>query len=126
MSPGHGLLQADVRHAYLQACLRGPAVYLVLPRSVWPPEWQSMRAPCLRLRKAIYGLKRSGFDWAKHAEAVLAKRGWQKVEDVADSLFVKGTGSKTLLMALYVDDVIASGPRVELKRALNELRGHSD
>ena len=61
------LLQSDVRHAYLQALLRGPPVYIVLPKCVWPQSWSGMYAPALRLRKAIYGLKRSGFDWMDHA-----------------------------------------------------------
>ena len=67
MHPDFLLLQSDVRHAYLQALLRGPSVYIVLPKRVWPQSWSGMYAPALRLRKAIYGLKRSGFDWMDHA-----------------------------------------------------------
>ena len=111
MHPDFLLLQSDVRHAYLQALLRGPPVYIVLPKRVWPQSWSGMYAPALRLRKAIYGLKRSGFDWMDHATQVLEKRGWRRLKDFADSLFAKGAGSKTMLLAgkLLTEELTALG-----------------
>ena len=111
MHPDFLLLQSDVRHAYLQALLRGPPVYIVLPKRVWPQSWSGMYAPALRLRKAIYGLKRSGFDWMDHATQVLEKRGWRRLEDFADSLFAKGAGSKTMLLVgkLLTEELTALG-----------------
>ena len=122
MHPDFLLLQSDVRHAYLQAVLRGPPVYIVLPRRVWPTSWSGMRAPAVRLRKAIYGLKRSGFDWMQHATQVLERRGWRRIVDLADSLFAKGDGAETMLLALYVDDILAAGPGQKLRAELNALR----
>ena len=122
MHPDFLLLQSDVRHAYLQALLRGPPVYIVLPKRVWPQSWSGMYAPALRLRKAIYGLKRSGCDWMDHATQVLEKRGWRRLEDFADSLFAKGAGSNTMLLALYVDDILAAGPGKLLTEELTALR----
>ena len=122
MHPDFLLLQSDVRHAYLQALLRGPPVYIVLPKRVWPQSWNGMYAPALRLRKAIYGLKRSGFDWMDHATQVLEKRGWRRLEDFADFLFAKGDGSNTMLLALYVDDILAASPGKLLTEELTALR----
>jgi len=123
MRPDFLLLQSDVRHAYLQAWLRGPPVYVVLPRRVWPDSWSNMRAPAVRLRKAIYGLKRSGFDWMDHATQVLQRRGWRRLVDLADSLFAKGDGAETMLLALYVDDILAAGPGSLLRAELCALGG---
>ena len=122
MRPFFLLLQSDVRHAYLQAWLRGPPVYIVLPKRVWPDTWSKFHAPAVRLRKAIYGLKRSGFDWMDHATQVLERRGWRRLVDLADSLFAKGDGASTMLLALYVDDILAAGPGVELQKELIALR----
>jgi hypothetical protein len=109
MSPCFVLWQSDVRHAYLQASLKGPPVYLVLPTHVRPASWSNMHLPVLRLRRAIYGLKRSGFDWMEHASRVLRHHGWIDHPDHADSLFTKGSGKSMLLLAVYVDDFLAAG-----------------
>ena len=128
MSASHTLLQADVSHAYLQAKLRGRAVYVVLPRCVWPECWYRnglpiFKFPCLRLHRAMYGLRRSGFDWLAHAERILISQQWIPIRDYCDSLFVRPSASGLLMMALYVDDLLAAGPAAELAAALDELRG---
>jgi len=129
MSPLHSLLQADVCHAYLQARLRGPAVHVVLPKIVWPSVWfhndgsPIYKFPCLRLHRAMYGLRRAGFDWLAHAERILESQGWLAIRDYCDSLYMKSTSSGMLLLALYVDDLLASGPTDELMKALDKLRG---
>ena len=110
MSPDFVLWQSDVRHAYLQATLRGPPVYIILPPQVRPSAWSQFRLPVLRLRRAIYGLKRSGFDWMDHATKVLLHHGWSLHPDHADSLFSKGVGKQMCLLAVYVDDFLAAGP----------------
>ena len=54
MRPDFLLLQSDVRHAYLQAWLRGPPVYIALPKRVWPPVWSGLHAPAVRLRSHLW------------------------------------------------------------------------
>jgi hypothetical protein len=128
MSPECALLQADVLTAYLQAFLKGTATYIELPRKLWPAEWFDSDGeprywhPVLRLRKAIYGLRRSGFDWMKHADNVLQHHGWKPVHDYADSLYVKATPNGPLLLFCYVDDLLASRPSAELYAAMAALR----
>jgi len=128
MHPLHNLLQADMCHAYLQAKLKGPPVYVVLPKSVWPSSWfgpggeELIRHPTLRLRKAMYGLRRSGFDWMEHAERILTHHGWLAVRDYVDSLYYKPTAHGPLMLCIYVDDLLASGHESTLREALNELR----
>ena len=128
MSPDCALLQADVLSAYLQAFLKGKTTYIELPKKLWPAQWfdedgnPKYRHPVLRLHKAIYGLRRSGFDWMKHADNVLQHHGWQPIHDYADSMYMKPTPKGPLLLCCYVDDLLASGPSAELYDAMNALR----
>ena len=130
MSPTCALLQADVNAAYLQARLKGRPTFLELPRRLWPKEWfhsdgsPKYRHPVLRLFRAIYGLRRSGFDWMEHADQVLRHHWWEPIHDVADSLYVKRTPNGPLVLCCYVDDLLASGPEAELRQAMEELRQH--
>ena len=71
----------------------------------------------------MYGLRRSGFDWLAHAERILLKQQWIPIRDYCDSLYVRSTSSGLLMLALYVDDLLAAGPAKELMQALDELRG---
>ena len=128
MSADCELLQADVNGAYLQALLRGRPTYIELPKRLWPKEWflesgeAKFKHPVLKLIRAIYGLRRSGFDWMEHASKVLQHHGWQPIHDVADSLFIKMTPAGPLLLCCYVDDLLASGPGKELRKAMHDLR----
>ena len=125
MCADHVLLQADVSGAYLQSRLGGRPVWVVLPPAFWPKDWhdRGLKQPVLRLRKALYGLQRSGFDWAKKANAVLSNLGWVLVPDVVDAVYTLREGSSMCIMALYVDDILAAGPGPMLVKSLNAIRG---
>lgn len=128
MHPGHDLLQTDMRHAYLQTTLKGRPVHICLPKILWPAEWFKpdgeplFYTPCLRLRKAMYGLRRSGFDWMAHAERILVAHQWIPIRDYVDGVFYKPTSKGPLLLCIYVDDLLASGHADFLHAALEELR----
>ena len=100
-------------------------MWVVLPPAFWPKAWhdQGLKQPVLRLRKALYGLQRSGFDWAKKANAVLSNLGWILVPDVVDAVYTFREGSSMCIMALYVDDILAAGPGPMLVKSLNAIRG---
>ena len=131
MHPLYTLVQADMSHAYLQARLKGPAVHVVLPRPFWPGSWtcdgqDCYKFPALRLRKAMYGLRRSGFDWMRHAEAILTAHGWVAIRDYVDSLFHKQSAHGPLLLCLYVDDLLAAGHEATLLADLHDMKLHDD
>ena len=84
---------------------------------------RGIKQPVLPLRKALYGLQRSGFDWAKKANKVLSNLGWQLVPDVVDAVYVLREGKSMCIMALYVDDILAAGPGPTLVKSLNAIRG---
>ena len=105
-------------------CWWGRPVWIVLPPSCWPPEWRNKyRSPVLRLRRALYGLQRSGFDWAAKAKHVLTKHGWIEIVDVVDSVYMLSGPKGTCLLALYVDDILAAGPEDMLLASMNAIRG---
>ncbi len=122
----HVLLQADVNGAYLQSLLGGRPVWLALPQHCWPKAWDGQyKNPVLRLRRALYGLQRSGFDWAKKARHVLTHHGWVEITDVIDSVFTLSGPTGMCILALYVDDVIMAGPPDMLTSTMNAIRGIS-
>ena len=58
--PDHTMQGRDVEQAYLQADMKGPPVYIMLPKELWTPEMHEMRCPVFRLEKALYGHKHGG------------------------------------------------------------------
>ena len=100
----------DVDGAYLTADLGGPPVYLRLSPRLWeaagvqPGVLSGVRDPCLRVRKAMYGLPRAGFDWFAHCDALLVAQGWERHAGV-DSVYRKTDA----MLALYVDDIVLAG-----------------
>ena len=56
----HVVETRDVEQAYLQAEMRGPPVYIMLPRELWSKEMHKMRCPVVCLGRALYGHKHSG------------------------------------------------------------------
>ena len=108
---GWNIQTADVEAAYLVSDLRGPPVYLRLPPEIWQACdvdsncLSKFRDPCVRVKKAMYGLPRSGFDWYMHCHEILTiKLGWKKVANF-DSLYLKSE----CILAVYVDDMLMAG-----------------
>ena len=111
MLRGWSVDTGDVHGAYLNAELRGPATYVRLPSMLWAAAGVSEQArphykdPCIRLRRALYGLPRSGFDWlAKIDDLLTTKLGWRRMPG-ADSVCAKPKD----FLALYVDDILLAG-----------------
>ena len=109
LSNGWNIQTADVEAAYLISDLRGPPVYLRLPSEIWQACdvdsdcLSKFRDPCVRVKKAMYGLPRSGFDWYMHCHEILTiKLGWKKVANF-DSLYSK---SDCILPPIYSESCI--------------------
>ena len=68
--------QGDAQNAYLQAPIKGNKKYLKLPRELrsYLDIPSTMKTPCCLIEKALYGLIRSGFDWADYAKECLLER----------------------------------------------------
>lgn len=72
-----------------------------------------MKDPCVRVFRALYGLSRSGFDWFQHFASKLRDLGFKQIESTS-SLFSRDG----VVVAIYVDDVIGSGPSDIVKKAM--------
>ena len=100
----------DVDGAYLMADLGGPPVYMRLPKHLWgmsgvgPHELERFQDPCVRVRKAMCGLPRAGFDWFAYCDTKLVSLGWKRHRGV-DSVYYK----QDAIMAVYVGDILMAG-----------------
>ena len=75
-----------------------------------PPGFQSARFPdrVYKLRKALYGLKQAPRAWYARLKSFLLKSGF--VMGLVDkTLFLLSRGGDTLIVQIYVDDIIFGG-----------------
>lgn len=79
---------------------------------VWHPA--SHENPVCRLRKALYGLVRSGFDWQEHASDKLRADGWAPCWRGEQSIFQRTFGKHRYLLVVYVDGFILGGSKLEI------------
>lgn len=96
--------QLDVNNAFLQGTLTDE-VYMDQP-----PGFIDSDKPdhVWRLRKAVYGLKQAPRAWYIELRDFLLSLGFQY--SLADtSLFVLNTGTQTLYVLIYVDDILVTG-----------------
>ena len=104
----------DVSTAFLHAELpedeniyiQPPAEYYSNPNIVW------------KLKKALYGLKKSPRHWQDHFSEVLQKLGATRLKSDANAYHFKTL--KTIVMS-YVDDLLVVGENVDY--IMNKLKG---
>ena len=75
---------------------------------------------CL-LDRALYGLPESGAHWEKHFTDIVLKVGGQKVPDHPSLFWFPET---RLLLTVYVDDLLLSGPTQHHDEFWEELKKH--
>ncbi|WVZ80469.1 hypothetical protein U9M48_027940 [Paspalum notatum var. saurae] len=103
-SKGFKLQQMDVKSAFLNGCIE-EEVYVKQP-----PGFESARFPdrVYKLRKALYGLKQAPRAWYARLKSFLLKSGF--VMGLVDkTLFFLSRGGDTLIVQIYVDDIIFGG-----------------
>ena len=90
----------DIKLAYLNAPLpKGEEIY-VKP----PPGYEERPGYCWMLKKSVYGMKQSGFEWYTCLARELTKLGLTQ-NDLEETIFTKRTKDGILIVALYVDDL---------------------
>lgn len=106
----------DLASAYLQADAGGRPTYVKMrgPLALaLPEEFRDQRAKCKhpvhQLQKALYGRKRSGFDWAMKLQGVLKEMNFTKCTSVNGIFYRRDKSDKVnALIACYVDDCIVA------------------
>ena len=109
--PGHKTTTADAVKAYIQALLRTKhPTWVRIPRELWPEDgsWEGKYSqPMCLLERALYGHPESGAHWERHFTGVVESLGGVKVPDHPSLFWFE---DRRLLLTVYVDDLLLSGP----------------
>lgn len=103
LSKGWLLHQIDINNAFLNGDL-DEEVFMTQP----PGFIQGDGSLVCKLNKALYGLKQAPRAWISKLYHTLLTFGFKAAKSNV-SLFIKHTGSHTLLVLVYVDDIIITG-----------------
>ncbi|XP_068340318.1 uncharacterized mitochondrial protein AtMg00810-like [Pyrus communis] len=119
INKGWPMYQMDVKNAFLHGELEED-VYMRLP----PGHSQSHKQDVVcKLHKSIYGLKQSPRAWYAKLSSVLISVGFGR-SNADSSLFVRSGTADTLVVLVYVDDLIITGDNPEeikeLKHSLQQ------
>uniref|UniRef100_A0A2N9EWS2 Protein kinase domain-containing protein n=1 Tax=Fagus sylvatica TaxID=28930 RepID=A0A2N9EWS2_FAGSY len=111
------LFQMDVKNAFLNGDL-SEEVYMQPPPGLsHPPD------KVCRLRRALYGLKQAPRAWFAKFSSTISRLGFS-ISSYDSALFLRRTGKGTILLLLYVDDMIITGDDLsgiqELKAFLSQ------
>jgi transposase InsO family protein len=111
------LCQMDVKNAFLNGDL-SEEVYMQLP----PGLSHSTNKVC-RLHRALYGLKQAPRAWFAKFSTTISRLGYS-INPYDSALFIRRTDRGTILLLLYVDDMIITGDDItgiqELKQFLSQ------
>ena len=107
--PGNKTTQADAIRAYIQATLNNVcATWVAIPFDLWPASWKGrFRKPMCKLIRALYGHPESGAHWEQHLTRCIIELGGVAVEGHPSSFWF---AQSRLLLTVYVDDLLLSGP----------------
>ena len=103
-SKGFKLFQMDVKSAFLNGYIE-EEVYVRQPLGFENPKFPNH---VFKLHKALYGLKQAPRAWYERLKTFLLNKGF-KMGSVDKTLFLLKQGNDTLLVQIYVDDIIFSG-----------------
>ena len=107
MLPGNKTTQADAIRAYCQTLLKSRDPTWVTITQLLRRKDMKERRPCCRLLKALYGHPESGAHWEKHLMEAIIKCGGVPIVNHPSSFWI---GSLSLMLTVYVDDLLCSGP----------------
>ncbi|KAA8491889.1 Retrovirus-related Pol polyprotein from transposon TNT 1-94 [Porphyridium purpureum] len=115
---GLQIVSFDISSAYLHADLSGPPTFAYLPREIC-----DSKDTVVRLRKALYGLPRSGSDFSQDARRRLQKFQWKLVHGEKNVYVRRNAASSSVaLLALYVDDGLLACREEERPGIIEELK----
>eukprot|EP00250_Pteridium_aquilinum_P010876 c19689_g3_i1 orf=64-1296(+) len=102
---GWNVHQLDIKTAFLNGDLH-EEVYVTQPRGF---VQKGQENKVCRLKKALYGLKQAPRAWYEKIHAYLTAHGFQN-SPTESTLYVKRADDVHLIIALYVDDMLLTGP----------------
>jgi len=103
-SRGFKLYQMDVKSAFLNGYIE-EEVYVKQPPGFEHPKFPNH---VFKLQKALYGLKQAPRAWYARLKTFLLENGF-KMGSVDKTLFLLRQGNDSLIVQIYVDDIIFGG-----------------
>lgn len=110
------LYQMDVKSAFLNGYIH-EEVYVKQP-----PGFEDFKNPShvYKLKKALYGLKQAPRAWYDRLSNFLCEKGFEKGK-VDTTLFIKRINCHTLLVQIYVDDIIFGATNESLCKDFSDM-----
>lgn len=105
----------DVETAYLYSDLEED-IYIHPPKT---PGNRKYSEKVLKLKKAVYGLKQSGRNWNIKLDTELKKEGLERLKS-DPCIYINQKQKKTLIVAVYVDDLLIFSKDKEEIKSLEE------
>ena len=108
--------------AYTQSLLRTKSkTWVALSQELVPEEYKHIKDPVVPLDKALYGHPESGWHWDARFREIMGKGGVADNDNQSNWTFPNG-----LLLTLYVDDILLSGPSHLHEAFWKKLSGYLD
>jgi hypothetical protein len=106
--------QMDVKTAFLNGALE-EEIYMKQPDG-----YDQVPGKVLKLKKSIYGLKQAPLVWNQNINGTLEKIGF--IRNSAElGLYHKNDGDKTIILGLYVDDILLASNDEKLLKQTKDL-----
>ena len=92
-----------------------------IPPELWPEDWRrrGFKRPMCVLERALYGHPESGGHWEKHLTKAVLECGGVAVENHPSSFWFP---VERMLLTVYVDDLLLSGPTENHNKVWKRLR----
>ena len=103
------LHQMDVKTTFLNGDIE-ETIYMVQPENF---ESKDSKHLVCKLKKSIYGLKQASRQWYRKFDHVITSFGF-KENTIDQCIYLKISGSKFIILVLYVDDILLASSDVNL------------
>ena len=103
------LHQMDVKTTFLNGDIE-ETIYMVQPENF---ESKDSKHLVCKLKKSIYGLKQASRQWYRKFDQVITSYGF-KENTIDQCIYLKISGSKFIILVLYVDDILLASSDVNL------------
>ena len=112
------LHQMDVKTAFLNGDL-DECIYMRQPTRFVEMGKENM---VCKLNKSIYGLKQASRQWYLKFDQVISSQGFRENE-LDDCIYIKFSGTKFILLVLYVDDILLASSCSQLLQSTKRMLG---
>ena len=99
----------DVNSAFLNGFIK-EEVYVEQPPGF---EHEELPNHVFKLNKALYGLKQAPRAWYERLSSFLINKGFSRGK-IDTTLFIKNHNSNTLIVQIYVDDIVFGATNMQL------------